>query len=338
MTALRMVQYGLGPIGCECVRQMLTRAGMRLVGAVDIDPQKAGRDVAEIAGLPEPLGVTVRGDAKAVLAETWPDIVIHSTASSLPAVAGQLADILSVGANVVTTCEEAVFPRWRHPAVFAELDELARRHQVTLLGTGINPGFIMDTLALALSAPCARLERVQVHRVVDAAVRRLPLQRKIGAGLTLEEFEAERAAGRVGHVGLAESAALIAHGIGWKLERVEETLEPIIASESDETTHLSISAGSVAGIHQVALGFEENVLRVVLMLDMAVHAPEPGDHILLDMGAGSGRIEAHIAGIHGDTATAAVVINAVPQVMKAPAGFLTMADMSLVRFWGRPAW
>lgn len=338
MAELRVVQYGLGPIGCECVRQMLARAGIRLVGAVDIDPQKLGRDAAEVAGLTEPLGVAVRGDAKAVLAETRPDVVIHSTASSLPAVAGQLADILSAGAHVITTCEEGAFPQRRHPAVFAELDELARRHQVTLLGTGINPGFIMDTLALALSAPCARLERVQVHRVVDAAARRLPLQRKIGAGLTLAEFEAERAAGRVGHVGLAESAALIAHGIGWELSRVEETLEPIIASEPDETSQIAIPAGSVAGVHQVALGFEKNILRVVLMLDIAVHAPEPGDHILLDMGADSGRIEARIAGIHGDAATAAVVINAVPQILKAPAGFLTMTDVPLVRFWGRPAW
>lgn len=337
MTELRVVQYGLGPIGCECVRQLLARPGIRLVGAVDIDPGKAGRDAAEVAGLPESIGIRVRNDAPALLAETRPDVVIHSTASHLPAVAGQLADILSAGAHVITTCEEAAFPRWRHPEIYAELDELARRHRVTLLGTGINPGFIMDTLALALSAPCARLERVQVHRVVDAASRRLPLQRKIGAGLTLEEFESARAAGRVGHVGLAESAALIAYGLGWRLDHIEEVLEPILASESDETPHIAIPAGSVAGIHQVALGFEGEVLRVVLMLDMAVHAPEPGDHILLDMG-GDSRMEAHIAGIHGDTATAAVVINALPQVLKAPAGFLTMADMPLVRFWGQPAW
>ena len=337
MTELRVVQYGLGPIGCECVRQLMTRPGVRLVGAVDIDPGKAGRDVAEVAGLPEPLGIRVRDDAPALLAETRPNVVIHSTASSLPAVAGQLTDILSAGAHVITTCEEAAFPRWRHPEVHARLDELARRQKVTLLGTGINPGFIMDTLALTLSAPCMRLERVQVHRVVDAAARRLPLQRKIGAGLTLEEFEAERSVGRVGHVGLAESAALIAYGLGWRLDRIEETLEPIAASENDETPYLSVPAGSVAGIHQVVLGWEGDALRVVLMLDMAVHAPEPGDHILLDMGAG-GRIEAHIAGIHGDTATAAVVINAIPQVLRAPAGFLTMADMPLVRYWGRPAW
>ncbi len=337
MTEVRVVQYGMGPIGCECVRQLLARPGVRLVGAVDIDPEKAGRDAAEVAGLLQPTGIRVRDDAQVLLAETRPDIVIHSTASYLPAVARQLADILSAGAHVITTCEEAAFPRWRHPGVYAELDELARRRQVTLLGTGINPGFIMDTLALALSAPCARLERVQVHRVVDAANRRLPLQRKIGAGLTLEEFEAERAAGRVGHVGLAESAALIAYGLGWRLDRIEEVLEPILASESDETPHLSIPAGSVAGIHQVALGFEGEALRVVLMLDMVVHAPEPGDHILLDMG-GDGRMETHIAGIHGDTATAAVVINAIPRVLQAPAGFLTMADVPLVRFWDRPAW
>ena len=330
MKPIRVVQYGMGPIGAQCVRQMIQRAGLEIVGAVDIDPAKVGRDVGEVAEAGRALGCAVVSDAGALFAAAAPDVVIHTTSSSLKAVEGQLAGIVEAGLNVITTCEEAAFPALKHPDLARTLDDLARRHNVTILGTGINPGFAMDAIAIALSAPCRGVERVKVHRVVDAGVRRLPLQRKVGAGVTLDEFEERKAAGTIKHVGQPESVAMIAYALGWKLDEIEETLEPVVAGEEMKTEYLTIPAGHVAGIHQVAVGRRGRETPIQLVLDMYVGAPKPGEHIVLE---GVDQIETHIKGIHGDTATAAVVINAIPRVLQAPAGFLTMADLPLVHYW-----
>lgn len=330
METFRVVQYGLGPIGCQCVRQMSQRAGLEVVGGVDIDPAKIGKDVGEIAEVGRPLGCQVTSDAQALFDSVRPDIVVHTTSSSLAAIRGQLVEIIESGLNVVTTCEEAAYPALQNPELAEELDALAREHGLTILGTGINPGYAMDTIAMALSAPCRHVTEVFVHRVVDAGVRRLPLQRKVGAGLTLDEFEERKAAGTIKHVGLPESVALVAHAMGWELDEIEETLEPVMAEIPLTTEFLTVPMGHVAGIHQTAVGRKDGEILVRLVLDMFIGAQEPGEHIVLK---GEDHIETRIKGIHGDLATAAVVINAIPRVIAAPAGFLTMADLPVVHYW-----
>ncbi len=330
MEKIRVVQYGLGPIGCEFVRQMSARAGLDIVGGIDIDPTKVGKDVGEVAGVGRALGCAVSADAAGVLISTRPDIVIHTTSSSLAAIRGQLEQIITAGADIITTCEEAAYPRLQNPTLAGELDALAGEYGVTILGTGINPGYAMDAIAVALSAPCRSVEKVSVHRVVDASSRRLPLQRKIGGGLTLDEFDAKKAAKTIRHVGLPESVALIAEAMGWTLDKIDETLEPVVAETAVDTQFLHIAAGQVAGIHQVGIGWVGGVARIVLVLDMFVGAQEPGEYITLE---GTDRIETAIKGIHGDKATAAVSINAIPQVLAARAGFLTFLDLPPAHFW-----
>src|SRR4029450_13870311 len=136
-----------------------------------------------------------------------------------------------------------------------DLDKLARKRKVTVLATGVNPGYAMDALALMLTAPCATVARVAVTRVVDACTRRLPLQRKVGAGLNLNQFRRAMTECTVRHVGLAESAHMIASGLGWKLDRVDETLEPAIAPRDLDTEYLRIPAGAAAGVKQYARGY-----------------------------------------------------------------------------------
>ena len=330
MKTIRVVQYGMGPIGCQCVRQMSKRVGLEIVGGIDIDPAKTGKDVGVVAEVGRPLGCEVTADVEALFASAGPDIIVHTTSSSLAAIRDQLIEITEAGLDVVTTCEEAAYPTLQNPELAAELDTLAREHDVTILGTGINPGFAMDAIAIALSAPCQNVREVFVHRIVDAGGRRLPLQRKVGAGVTLDEFEKRKAAKTLKHVGQPESVALIAHALGWELDGIEETLEPVVTETSVTTEFLTVPAGHVAGIHQVAVGRKDGNTPIRLVLDMFVGAQDPGEHIILD---GDDRIETLIKGIHGDFATAAVVINAIPRVIAAPAGFLTMADLPIVHYW-----
>lgn len=327
---IRIVSYGLGPIGAGIARLAATRDDLQIVGAIDVDPAKVGRDLGELLGI-DRLGVAVSADAPGLLAEARPHVVLHATGSSLVQVAPQLHQIIASGANLVSTCEELSFPWTAQPQLAAELDAAARRAGVTIMGTGVNPGFAMDALPLALTAPCASVRAISVLRVVDAARRRGPLQRKVGAGLTPEQFALKVQEGSVRHVGLPESLHMLATSLGWDLDRNEDTIEPVIARAPVSTEFVQVQPGQVAGVRQVASGFigDREVLR--LELQMYCGAPDPQDTVVID---GEPPVRMTIdGGLHGDVATAAIVVNAVRSVMRAAPGLASMADVPLVHWW-----
>lgn len=325
---LRVVHCGLGPIGQGIARMVLETGGLKVVGASDISPEKAGKDLGVVLGLPRKLRLKVQGNTARFLRKTKADVAILSTSSSLRDVKPQVVALAKKGMNVVTTCEELAFPTPVHQASFRELDRLARAKKVSVLATGVNPGYAMDALALMLTAPCARVNRVSVTRVVDASTRRLPLQRKVGAGLNLNQFRRAITEGSVRHVGLLESVHMIAASLGWKLDRVEETIEPAIAPRDLDTEYLRIPAGAAAGIKQYARGYHHGDLVISLDLQMYVGAESPRDHILID---GVPPIDMTIAGgVAGDIATAAIVVNSIPKLMSARPGLLSMTDVPLV--------
>jgi 2,4-diaminopentanoate dehydrogenase len=328
--AIRAVCYGLGPIGIGIARLALTRPGLKIVGAIDIDPQKIGRDLGEIVGS-APIGITIGAQASEILAATKPDIVLHATSSSLARGIAQFEEIAQAGANVVSTCEELAFPWTTQPQLAADLDSLARRTGVTLLGTGINPGYAMDALPLMLTAPCAAVHSVRVLRIVDAARRRGPLQRKVGAGLSTEQFAAKVADGSVRHVGLPESLHMLATGLGWHLTHSSDLIEPMIAERVIETDVVRVEAGQVAGVRQVARGLIAGREVLNLELRMYVGAPDPQDTITID---GDPPIHMTVpGGFHGDLATAALVVNAARVVVQAAPGLASMRDIPLISYW-----
>ena len=162
---LRVISYGLGAIGQAAAQVVSTKPGMELVAVVD--PALAGR---EICGLP----------VQELLPDLEADAVIHCTGSSFAGVYDQLAEIAGAGLSCVTSCEEALFPHYRNPALAEELNNLCVSHAVGVLGTGVNPGFVMDTLPILLTAVSQSVSSIRVLRVVDAGTRREALQRKIG--------------------------------------------------------------------------------------------------------------------------------------------------------------
>ena len=229
-----VVFFGLGPVGQAIAREVLRRGALRVVGAVDKDPAKAGRDLGELLE-GEELGIVVRADSAAALAEARPDLVLLSTTSSLERIRPQVLEILAAGAGIVTTCEEMSFPWSAQTELAEEIDRAARAAGVAVLSTGVNPGFLMDYLPSTVSGLCRDVERVEVERLMDAAPRRQAFRDKIGAGATVEEFERRVAEGNLRHVGLTESVQMIARAVGWELERVDETIEPVVAAERIET-------------------------------------------------------------------------------------------------------
>lgn len=327
----RVIHYGVGALGAQIVRAAAQRSGIALVGAIDADPAKAGKDLGEIAGAGRPLGVTIAGDAAALLRSTPADVVIHTTSSFIPQVKEQLLGIIRAGKNVVTTCEEMAFPTAQHPNEARDIDEAAKQAGVTVLGTGINPGYLMDFLPLTLSSICQEVNAISVVRVADASQRRLPLQQKIGAGMTLLEFNARAADGGMGHIGLIESVHLIAASVGWELDKVETTLEPVIAVADVTTRYLQVKAGQVTGIHQIARGIVGGNARIILDLSMHVAVTQAEDTIVID---GQPPIRSTIqGGVNGDIATVGITLNAIPRVAQAHPGLMTMKDLPPPAYW-----
>jgi len=329
--AIRVLHFGLGPIGASIVKQIAARAGFRIVGAIDVDPSKVGRDLGEVSGLDRPLGVRVRADALRALRAARPDVVVHCTSSSLEHVTPQLKTILASKIAIVSTTEELAYPYRTHAALARRIHAWAKRARVAVVGTGVNPGFAMDALPVMLTAACERVDRVTVNRIQDARIRRLPFQQKIGAGLTPKVFRARVKDGTVRHVGMTESIAMIADALGWSLDRITDRVEPKVAAASISSTFMTVEAGAISGIVQDGVGFRKREPVIHLHLEAYFGAPETYDSVDIE---GSPRLSMKLAGgIHGDVATVALVVNAIPRVLAAAPGLHTMRDLALPSFF-----
>ena len=322
---IRAVQYGCGPIGCSVAALASRRAGIELIGAVDIDPEKVGKDLGQVAGLEQDLGVPITDDFVALAAGQKPDVAFHTTSSSFERVFDQLVAIAEAGVNVVSTCEELSFPWRRAPELAAQLDEVARKHDVTILGTGINPGFLMDLWPLAMTGVVQKVTKIRSIRIQDATTRRLPFQQKIGAGRTPEEFQQLIEAGTLRHVGLPESLEMIADGLGWELDDLTETIEPVMAEKQVSSQYLTVEPGQAAGVKQVAIGRSGGKVVLDLEFQAFLGAPDSYDAVHIE---GEPNMEVVVkGGTHGDLGTAAMTVNAARRVVEALPGLKTMKDI-----------
>jgi len=325
------MHFGLGPIGAAVAKQVASRSGFKIVGGIDIDPAKAGRDVGDVVGLPRRLGVKVSADAGKALRAAKPDVVILCTSSSIKKVLPQIETVLKAKVPIVSTTEELSYPGYTHIRQARQIHALAKKARVAVLGTGVNPGFAMDALPIALTAVCERVDRVTVNRIQDARSRRLPFQQKIGAGLTTEQFQKKVDDGSVRHVGLTESIAMIADALGWTLDRISDDIEPKLAAVTISSEFLAVDPGYVCGIVQDGVGYRKGETVIRLHMEAYLGAPESYDSVDID---GSPRLTMKIAGgIHGDVATASIVVNSIPHVINAAPGLHTMRDLPLPSFF-----
>ncbi len=300
---LRVVQIGLGAIGRAAARLVLEKPHLQLVGAVD--PQLVGSHLADVLQVPHKLAGMVTHKLPAA------DVAIHCTTSNFTDAARQMGELVRAGMRVVTSCEEALLPSFRDATAAAELDRLCKEHHAAVLGTGVNPGFVMDTLPSLLTSVCQHVHSIHVTRVVDAGTRRAALQKKVGAGLSPAEFDKLMHEGKIRHVGLTDSLMFLADAIGWDDVDVSETVGPVMGAD-----------GNVAGVRQVAKGG-----NITLELEMYVGAPNPRDEIHIE-----GVPPLHLViqgGTAGDLATPAMLVNMIPRVMEAPPGLHTMRTLAL---------
>ncbi len=324
---VKVVSYGIGVLGMRIAKAALERKNLEIVGAIDVDPDKVGKDLGELLEIGKKLGIMVTNDPKQLFTEVQPDVVIHTTSSYLKDVYHQLEECIKSKLNVVSTAEELSWPWDKEPDLAKQLDELAKQHGVTVTGTGINPGYLMDTLPLVLTAPCLDVKSIKVTRMMNSAHRRIPFQKKIGTGLTVDEFKQFVADKTItGHVGLVESGQMIAAGLGWELDEISEyPPEPVIAEAEITTPYKTVKKGQVAGLKSVAIAKKDG--KPVITLEFVAYAGNDPQYDAVSI-EGTPNINEKIdGGVHGDWGTIAMVLNAIPKVLKAAPGLLTMIDL-----------
>ena len=328
---IRVLLYGLGPIGAMVGRQLATRDGFRIVGAVDVDPAKVGRDAGEVVGLDRRLRVKVDPDARHAIKKSRPDIVVLCTSSSVRGVMPQIEGILKLKVPIITTTEELSYPVRRNAVLAKKIRDIARRAKVAVLSTGVNPGFVMDALPITLTVACERIESVTVHRIQDARTRRLPFQQKIGAGLSREQFRREVERGSIRHVGLAESISMIADALGWQLDRITDEVQPKIADATVSSEFFAVDPGYVSGIIQDGVGYRNGTPVITMHMEAYLGAPQPFDEVRVQ---GVPGLTLRIAGgVPGDIATASIVVNSIPKVLAARPGLQTMKDLPVPSYY-----
>lgn len=325
MKKIKIAQFGLGPIGIETLKLAATKPWLQIVGGIDIDPAKIGKPLSKLTNDRRAGQARVHRSLDELLAEAKPDLIFHTAVSKVKLAYPQIEPMLRQGISVVSSCEELLYPALREPKLAAQLDAVAKASGARVLGTGVNPGFVMDVLPVCLTGVCRQVSAVHVQRVVNASTRRGPLQRKIGSGWTPTEFERRFTQGRAGHAGLKESAALIAHALGWKLDELVETGKAMVALADIKTPHVNVKRGQCCGIHQLAVGRIKGAVKITLDIKMYLDAPNPQDAVEI---IGEPTIKNIVTtGVAGDGATVASLVNAAPRLLKAPFGLVLMTDL-----------
>lgn len=323
--AIPVVLMGLGEIGKAVARAALAEPDLRIVAALDLHPDRVGRPLADLVGIPAP-DVIVTNVADDAFRAAQGGLLLHATGSRLAKVVPELESALRAGLSVVSTCEELAFPWVSDPEVADRLDRLAQKKGVAIIGLGVNPGFVLDRLLATLGQVSGRVERVEGLRVVDASRRREALQRKIGAGMSESDFQRAVEEGHVGHVGLLESAALAAMGVGHGVDHVEEDISPVFADAPQRALWGMIQPGETCGVRQIARAFDEGREVARLELVIALGAQDPRDELRV---FGDPPIHMRIpGGIPGDSATAWTVAHAAATIgQRAEPGLMTVLDL-----------
>ena len=318
--------YGLGAIGSAVARAVAADPGFRITGAIDVDPAKAGRDLSAILKVRGLDGIRVGADASGVLRQSRPDVVVHSTGSRLRQIAAQLEEIIGNGIPCVTSCEEMAFPEAADAACARRLDRLARDQGVALFGAGVNPGFVMDLLVVALSGATRDVRHIGVERVLDPKTRRGVFQEKVGLGMSRREATRRVAEGSMGHVGLRESALLVARGMGWDITDIDEKIRVLSGDDKPRARRRRSPGDPVRGLEQVLVAREGKTERIRMEMVMSAGVSGPHDAITI-----KGKPDLNLwiqGGIPGDQATVACLVNGMRKIVSPPrTGLLTVLDL-----------
>jgi hypothetical protein len=327
---IRILVLGTGQMGSGIARLVLDKPGLELAGAFARRKRREGTDLGSVIGLDREIGIPIGTDLDAVIARSRPQVAIQATCSRLTDAWAEISTLLRNGVHVISIAEELAYPAATSPALAAELHRLARAHGVAVVGTGINPGFVLDLLVITLSGVCSHIRAITAQRVNDLSPYGPSVLATQGVGLTPDAFRQGLATGAVvGHCGFPQSLHMIAAALGWAIERIDERREPIVSQTRRETPFVTVEPGCVAGCLHTAVGYRAGTPVITLIHPQQIHphleGVETGDTIELD---GTPRVR--LTGspeIPGGLGTVALAVNMIPRVLTAAPGLASMADL-----------
>ncbi|CAL2093046.1 hypothetical protein [Tenacibaculum sp. 190524A02b] len=328
---ITILQIGYGPLGVQIGKYIAQKSTVKTIAAVDINPLLKGKSLSEL-DKELPTNVIIFSSVEEALnnLKTKPDVAIITTVSSLEKLIPQVKEVAKFGIPVISTCEELSYPWKLQPKLSKQLDTICKENKITCLGTGVNPGFLMDYLPSVFTSISKDVSHILVERVQDATSRRIPFQQKIGAGLTIDTFREKEATGKLRHVGLQESVYLLANTIGIELDKVTESLDPVIAEADVASKAIKVKKGEARGVEQIAHGYKNGECKIKMHFKAAIGEPRSFDKVTIKgIPNFSSEIE---GGINGDIATCAITINCINSILKAPVGLQTMATVAVPGF------
>jgi len=317
---VKVIQMGIGTVGQAATRSLAGKKGLDIVGAIDLDKEKIGKDLGEVAGLGKKLGIIVTDDADSLFAETYADVVIHIACTYLHEAYPQIIKPIQQGMNVISASEALGNPYVSDPGLAAKLDKLAKKHGVTVLGSGLSPGFTSDYLILALTGACSELRKIRYKRLGNvSAYLGGTVGKHFGLGLSPEEFKKGVAEGEViGHIGFVESVQTIADRLGWQLDEIKRSMEPVHDDKGQFVSTKTIVRGIVDGEVKIELDLEAFVDPKMETMDrITIEGVPPIDMTIKPV-------------IPSVPATANALVNAIPHVINAEPGIMTPGDLPLV--------
>jgi hypothetical protein len=329
---LRVVVLGTGQMGSGIIKLLLQKQGVQLAGVYGRRACRAGMDVGKAIGLGRHVGVAITHDLPTLLEQTRPQVAIQATCSGVPEALGEITTLLRHRANVVSIAEEMAYPAYQYPHLAADLHQLAVANQATVVGTGINPGFVFDVLVIALTGVCLRVDTITATRINDLSPYGPSVLASQGVGLTPEAFRKGVADGHVvGHVGFPESIHMIAKALGWTIDRIDQHREPILSQVKRETPFVTVAPGYTAGCLHTATAYRRDKAVINLIHPQQVHphleGVKTGDSIDIQ-----GEPEVHVCSrpeIPGGLGTVALAVNMIPAVMNAAPGLTSAAELPL---------
>lgn len=335
---IKVAEWGTGMMGQGLLGYILDRPkDIELCGVIVTNPAKEGKPVGELIGRPCDIAMTT--DFEAVLAQK-PDVVCINTQSNLDEIEPQIVPAVKAGCNVICIAEKLAYPWASDPGRADFFDRLARENDVTILGTGINPGFVLDALVVMWSSVCLRVDGIEASRVNDLSPFGPTVMKGQGVGTTVAEFEKGVADGAiVGHIGFPESIMLIGKALGWEIDLIEETREPIVTAVERSTRWVHVAPGDVAGCRHVGKGYSEGELKIHLIHPQQIHphlaGQETGDYIRIH---GEPTVDMqNTPEIPGGKGTFASAGNYIPLMRDAPSGMKTVIDLPIPRYWSPTA-
>jgi 4-hydroxy-tetrahydrodipicolinate reductase len=333
---IRVAIWGFGAMGSGMARMILSKQGFDIIGVCDMFPEIVGKSIFALLNVPNPYkhDVIIQSDIEALLNENHPEVVLCATDSFTKGAYPKIKLLLEKGCHVISTAEEMAFPQANNPILAASLDQIAKCHQKVVLGTGVNPGMMMDLLAIALTGVMTDIESIEISRINSLSPFGKTVMEEQGVGLSLPEFHAKKQAGQIaGHVGFKESTQMISTALGTKLSDFQQNMDPIVTKVDRESFYGKADKGHVCGVAMKASAILDERIPLHLnhpqQIEPHSEGIQTGDYIHL-----KGKPAIHMAitpEVEGGLGTIAICVNMIPHVMNAKPGLKTMIDLPVPR-------